>query len=326
MKAVVRSHYGTPDVLRSDDVERPTAGPDEALVRVRATSVNSADLEYLKGMSLVRMAAPFRPAHRILGSDIAGIVEAVGTNVTSRSPGDIVFADLTEHGFGAFAEYVAVPANALAPMPTGLTFEEAAAVPSAAVIALQGLRKRQVMPGQRVLINGAGGGMGTFAVQIAKSFGAVVTAVDDGSKLELARSLGADEAIDYRTQDWTAAGQCYDLVLDVAAYRSMADVRRTLAPDGAYFMIGGSTRRLLQTALLGPIRSATSPQWIGIVAGRANRREDIDALTEMLGTGAIKPVIDRTFPLAETPAALRRLADGLVQGKAVISVAAGGSR
>jgi NADPH:quinone reductase-like Zn-dependent oxidoreductase len=318
MKAIVRSRYGTPDVLRLDDVPRPMPRADEALVRVHASSVNSADLEYLKGMSLVRMAAPFRPAHRILGSDIAGVVEEVGGDVTGVAVGDEVFADLTELGFGAFAEYATVPADALAPMPAGLSFEQAASVPSAAVIALQGLRKRQVEPGERVLVNGAGGGMGTFAVQLAKAFGAEVTAVDRANKLELLRSIGADHVVDYEAEDYTAGEQRYDLILDVSAYRSLSDVRRALTPDGSYFVIGGSTPRVLRAALASAKPKAR--QRIGIVAGQANRREDIDELSSLLGSGSIVPLIESSYPLAETPAALRRLQAGLVNGKAVISV------
>jgi NADPH:quinone reductase-like Zn-dependent oxidoreductase len=318
MKAIVRSRYGTPDLLRLDEVPQPRPAADEVLVRIRASSVNSADLEYLKGMSLVRMAAPIRPAHRILGSDIAGIVAEVGRDVAVLAVGDEVFADLTELGFGAFAEYVAVPGDALAPMPAGLSFEQAASVPSAAVIALQGLRRRQVEPGQRVLVNGAGGGMGTFAVQLAKVFGAEVTAVDRADKLELLRSIGADHVIDFEAQDYTAGEQRYDLILDVSAYRSLSDVRRALTEEGGYFVIGGSTPRVLRAALASAKPKAR--QRIGIVAGQANRREDIDELSGLLETGSILPIIEASYPLAETPAALRRLQAGLVKGKAVISV------
>jgi NADPH:quinone reductase-like Zn-dependent oxidoreductase len=318
MKAIVRSRYGTPDLLRLDEVPQPRPAADEVLVRIRASSVNSADLEYLKGMSLVRMAAPIRPAHRILGSDIAGIVAEVGRDVAVLAVGDEVFADLTELGFGAFAEYVAVPGDALAPMPAGLSFEQAASVPSAAVIALQGLRRRQVEPGQRVLVNGAGGGMGTFAVQLAKVFGAEVTAVDRADKLELLRSIGADHVIDFEAQDYTAGEQRYDLILDVSAYRSLSDVRRALTEEGGYFVIGGSTPRVLGAALASAKPKAR--QRIGIVAGQANRREDIDELSGLLETGSILPIIEASYPLAETPAALRRLQAGLVKGKAVISV------
>jgi NADPH:quinone reductase-like Zn-dependent oxidoreductase len=320
MKAIVRDGYGTPDVLRLEEVERPTISESEALVRIHAASVNQADIDHLKGMSIIRMAAPFRPAHRILGSDIAGRVEAVGADVTTLQPGDEVFADLTEHRFGAFAEYVSVPATALAPKPAGLTFEQAAAVPSAGVIALQGLRRRQVEPGQTVLMNGAGGGMGTFAVQIAKSYGAEVTAVDRVEKLEMLRSIGADHVIDYRQQDFTAAGKRYDLILDLSAYRSVFDIRPALAPDGAYFMVGGATPRMLQVVTAGSVVSAATRQHMGILPGHANRREDIDELTRLLETGAVRPMIDSTHPLVDVPVALQRLIDGVVAGKAVITI------
>jgi NADPH:quinone reductase-like Zn-dependent oxidoreductase len=319
MKAVVRSRYGSPDVLHLADVPRPDPGADEALVRIHASSVNSADVEYLKGMSLIRMAAPFRPAHQILGSDIAGVVLETGKDVTQVSIGDEVFADLTEYGFGAFAEYATVPADALAPLPVGLTFEQAAAVPSAAVIALQGLRKRQIRAGQQVLINGAGGGMGTFAVQLAKTFGAEVTGVDRADKMDLLRSIGADHVIDFETQDYAASDRRYDLILDVSAYRSVADNRSVLTPEGSYFVIGGSTPHVLRAAL-GGVRSRAGSQSVGIVAGRANRREDIDVISRLLEAGTIRPIVEGSYPLSETPAALRRLQDGLVQGKAVITV------
>jgi NADPH:quinone reductase-like Zn-dependent oxidoreductase len=319
MKAMTRSSYGSPAVLRLEEVARPEVRRGDALVRIHASSINAADVEYLKGMSLVRLAAPLRPAHRILGSDVAGVVESVGPEVSGYQPGDQVFADLTEHGFGAFAEFVAVPADALAPMPTGLTYEEAAAVPSAAVIALQGLRKGGLGRGQRVLINGAGGGMGTFAVQIAHAWGAVVTGVDRADKLELIHSLGADEVLDRDSVDYTAKGGRFDLILDVAAYRSPRDVRRVLAPEGAYYVIGGSTPRVLQAALMGALSRAGRPS-IGIVAGRPNRRADIDEVTTLLGAGAVRPVIDRTYPLAETAEAMARLIAGSVQGKLVIRI------
>ncbi len=289
-------------------------------MRVRASSLNSADLEYLKGSSLIRIAAPFRPAHRILGSDIAGVIEAVGSGVHGLELGADVFADLTEHGFGAFAEYVVVPADALAPMPSSLSYEQAAAVPSAAVIALQGLNARRITPGQRVLINGAGGGMGTFAVQLAKAFGAEVSAVDRTEKLDLLRAIGADYAIDYTSSDYTASDDRYDLILDVAAYRSIADVRHVLAADGAYMVIGGSTPRLLQAALRGVLPARGSAQRLGIVAGRANRRADIDQLSALLEAGTIRPIIGASCPLADVPDALQRLQVGLVLGKAVITM------
>lgn len=321
MKAIVRSRYCTPDGLKLRDVERPVPDEGEALVRVHASSVNSADLEYLKGMSLIRVAAPFRPADRILGSDIAGVVEAVGAGVSQVEAGDRVWADLSEHGFGAFAEYVAAPEAALAPMPDGLTFEEAAAVPSAAVIALQGVRDyRPIETGDRVLVNGAGGGMGSFAVQLAASMGAVVTGVDSADKLDLVRSLGATEAIDFRREDYTTRGQQYQLIVDVSCYRSVRDSQRALTADGAYVVVGGSTPRVLQTALLGPMLSQSSEQEMGLLMGKLNRRTDLDDLAGMLEAGTIRPAIDRHYTLAEVPDALRYLAEGSVRGKAVIDI------
>ena len=228
MKAIVCTIYGPPDVLQLREVPRPVPKQNEVLVKVHAASVNAADLETLRGDFIVRMTAPRRPMYKILGSDIAGRVEAVGEKVTQYKPGDEVWGDLSfPHGLGAFAEYVSVSENAIAPKPASMTFEQAAAYPQAAMVALQSLRdKGKVQPGDSVLINGAGGGMGTFAVQIAKHYGAEVTGVDRPEKLDLLRSLGADHVIDFTQQDYTRSGQQYDVILDVAAYHSVFDYQR----------------------------------------------------------------------------------------------------
>jgi NADPH:quinone reductase-like Zn-dependent oxidoreductase len=320
MKAIVYHKYGSPDVLELKDVEKPTPKDNEVLVKVHAASVNAADVEHLRGVYLVRLGGLLKPQYKILGSDIAGRVEAVGRNVTQFQLGDAVFGDLSECGFGAFAEYVSVPENALALKPTSMTFEEAAAVPSAAIITLQGLRdKGQVQPGQKVLINGAGGGMGTFAVQIAKLFGAEVTGVDSTRKLDMLRSIGADHVIDYTQEDFTQNGQRYDLILDIAAYRSIFDYKRALSPNGMYFMVGGSIAALFQAVFLGAWISRTGSKKMGILMQRPNKK-DLVVMKELLEAGKVVPVIDKRYPLSEVAEALRYLGEGHAKGKVVITL------
>jgi NADPH:quinone reductase-like Zn-dependent oxidoreductase len=322
MKAIVYTKYGSPDVLQLAEVEKPVPKDDEVLVKVRAASINAADLDLLRGTPfLIRFSGPLKPRYKILGSDIAGRVEAAGRNAKQFRPGDEVFADLSACGFGAFAEYVSVPENALAEKPAGMTFEEAAAVPTAAVIALQGLRdRRKIKPGQKILINGAGGGVGTFAVQIAKSFGAEVTGVDSAEKLAMLRSIGADKVIDYRQEDFTLSGRLFDLILDVAAYRSVFDVRRALSSRGDYVLIGGSVGAAFQTIFLGPWISMIWHAKVGILKWKPNRDEDLDFVKMLLADGKVVPVIDRRYRLTEVAAALRYLEQGHVQGKVVLTV------
>src|SRR5260370_12912121 len=260
MKAIVRYQYGSPDVLTLAEVGKPVVKDQDVLVRVRAGSLNADDLEYVFGQSpFTRMATGLRrPRIRGLGVDVAGQVEAVGKNVTRFKEGDEVFGNMTEYGLGAYAEYVCAPARAFALTPARLTFEEAATIPQSAGLALQGLRgKRQIRPGDQVLINGAGGNVGPFAVQIAKRFGAEVTGVDSTGKVNMVRSVGADHVIDYTREDVIRKGQPYDLILDVVARRSMWEWRRALKPGGAYVMLGASTRLLLQGTFLGPLISMT---------------------------------------------------------------------
>ncbi|GAF85296.1 unnamed protein product, partial [marine sediment metagenome] len=286
MKAIVCTKYGPPDVLQLKEVEKPTPKDTEALVKVHAASLNAADLETLRGVFIVRIAAPLKPMYKILGSDIAGRVETVGRNVKQFQPGDEVFGDLSVCGFGAFAEYVSVPENALALKPASMTFEEAATYPQAAILALQNLRcagpsspsfilsdEGQIQPGQKVLINGAGGGVGTFAVQIAKYFGAEVTGVDSTRKLDMVCSIGADQVIDYTQEDFTKSGQRYDLILDVVAYRSIFDYKRALSPKGIYVFVGGSTAAIFQALLLGPLISMTGSKKMGVVMWKPNKKE-----------------------------------------------------
>ncbi len=325
MKAIRRSGYGSPDVLEFTDVDTPVAGGDGVLVRIRAASLNQGDLDYLYGRPfLTRMGTGLRtPRHRGLGFDVAGQVEAVGAKASRFKPGDEVFGDLTQFGWGAFAEFACPPERAWALKPANLTFEEAATLPQAAIMALQSLRGGgRIRPGHRVLVNGASGSMGPFTVQIAKSFGAEVTAVDSREKLDMARSLGADHVIDYAQEDYTRSGQQYDWIVDVVGNRSILECRRALKPGGVYVMVGGSTRRIVGCLLLGPLLSLTGSRKMGFLWWKPFRKKDIVVLTELIEAGKVRPVIDRRYPLREVPAALRYLEAGHAKGKVVITVAA----
>jgi NADPH:quinone reductase-like Zn-dependent oxidoreductase len=321
MKAIVYTRYGPPDVLELVEVERPRPKANEVLIKVHAASVNSSDWELLTAKpAYARIWGPLKPRYKILGSDIAGRVEAVGSNAKRFKPGDAVFGDIFER-WGGFAEYVCAPEDVLMLKPAGMTFDEAAAMPQAAVVALQGLRdKGQLQSGQKVLINGAGGGGGTFAVQIARSFGADVTGVDSAIKLDLMRSLGADQVIDYAHEDFTRTGQRYDLILDFVASRSVFDCRRALRPKGRYVVVGGSIPRLLQVLILGPWISVTTGKKMGILGWRLNTR-DLGCIKELFEAGKVTPVIDRRYPLSEVAEAMRHLGAGLAKGKVVITVA-----
>ena len=320
MKAIVYTKYGPPDVLRLKEVERPTPTDDEVLIKVQAVSVNRSDWEILTGTPLyARVGGLLRPRHQILGSDIAGRVEMAGRNIRRFQPGDEVFGDILGR-MGGFAEYVCARERALALKPASMTFEEAAAIPQAAVIALQGVRdKGQVKPGQMVLINGAGGGAGTFAVQLAKLYGAEVTGVDNTGKLDFMSSLGADHVIDYAREDFTKNGKQYDLILDVVAHRSVFTYERALRPNGSYFFVGGSVATLFQIFFLGPWIRRTAGKTIRVLAVRPNLK-DMVYVTELCEAGKVIPVIDRRYPLSEVPEAIRYLGEGRVKGKVVIMV------
>ena len=335
MKAIVRSEYGSPDVLRLADVDVPAVGDGDVLVRVRASSLNAADLDYLRGKPwLTRMGTGLRtPRNRGLGLDAAGTVEAVGRDVTRFRPGDEVFGDLTEFGYGAFAEYAAAPERAWAPMPAGASFEVAATIPQAATLALQGLRWRsmrasradetgpQVTAGMRVLVNGASGNVGPFAVQIAKAAGAHVTGVCSTAKVDLVRELGADEVVDYTREDVTELGRRFDWILDVSGKRSLLAWRRALARGGRYVMAGGTSPRIFETLVTGPVISAAGSRTLGLLLWwKPFDPADVAHLAGLVEAGAIVPAIDRTFPLAEVPDALRYLADGRARGKVVITI------
>lgn len=321
MRAAVYKAYGPPgDVLRLQEVERPVPKDDEVLIKVHATSVNSSDYELLTGKpAYVRIWGLLRPKYMILGSDVAGRVEAVGREVKRLRPGDAVFGDNFER-WGGFAEYVCVPARALTLKPEGMTFAQVAALPQAAVVALQGLRYRgPLRPGQKVLINGAGGGAGTFAVQIAKSFGAEVTGVDSARKLELMRSIGADHVIDYAQQDFAASGLRYDRILDFVARRSALACERAVAPGGVYVVVGGAIPRLLQILALAPWISLTSGKKLGLLGWKPNT-DDLVVMKDLYQAGEVVPVIDRRFPLEQTAEALRYLGQGQARGKVVITL------
>jgi len=274
-----------------------------------------------------RIGGLFKAKYKILGADIAGRVEAVGRNVKQFQPGDEVFGDLCQrgwggapkYGWGGFAEHVCARENALAPKPASMTFEEAAAVPQAGLLALQGLRdKGHIQPGQKVLINGAGGGVGTFAVQLAKYFGAEVTGVDSTGKLDMLRSIGADQVIDYTQEDFTKNGQVYDLILDVVAYRSIFDYKRALSPKGTFVFVGGPNARGSQLLLLGPLISMVLSRKMRILIYKPNK--DLAFMKELLEAGKVVPVIERRYPLSEVPEAVRYLGEGHAQGKVAITL------
>ena len=324
MQAMVYHTYGSPDVLKLEEVQKPVPQDDEVLVQVRAASVNAGDWAHLLGgkpfMLRLMGYGLLKPKNTILGSDIAGRVEAVGSNAKQFQPGDEVFGNTARYGFGGFAEYVSVPEEALVLKPATLSFEEAATVPQAAVTALQGLRdKGHIQQGQQVLIQGAGGGVGTFAVQLAKAFGAEVTAVCSTRNLDIVRAIGADHVIDYTQEDFTRNGQQYDLILAVNGYHPISDYRRALRPTGTYVTTGGSAAQMVQTMLLGPWISRTGKQKMGNSAHKPNQK-DLAFMKELLEAGKVVPVIDRRYSLCEVPEALRYLEEGHAKGKVVITV------
>ncbi len=323
MKAIVQTEYGSPDVLSLAEVDMPAVKDNGVLVRVQATSVNAGDWHLMRGTPFIaRLAFGLRkPKFQTLGMDVAGRVEAVGKNVTQFQPGDEVFGDLSECGFGAFAEYVCAAKNALVLKPKNITFEQAATVPGAALTALHGLCKcGQIQAGQRVLINGASGGVGSFAVQIAKASGAEVTAVCSAQKVEMMRSIGADHIIDYTKTDVTKHGKQYDLILDAAAFRSIFDYLPILTPTGTYVLVGGSTTRLFQVMLfLGPLISLMSHRKVKCFT-LSPSQADLITLRDLLEASKIVPFIDRCYPLSDVPIAIRQMEDRQVQGKIAIRI------
>jgi NADPH:quinone reductase-like Zn-dependent oxidoreductase len=323
MKAIVREKYGSPEVLELKDVDKPVVDEDSILVRVRAASINAYDWHMMRGSPyLVRLMAGVRkPKSSAMGVDVAGLVEAVGKNVTQFRPGDEVYGSRT----GSLAEYLrGTERSVLVPKPMGLTFEQAAAVPMAASTALQGLRdKGQLKPGQRVLINGASGGVGTFAVQIAKALGAHVTAVCSTRNVDQTRLLGADEVIDYTKEDFTRSGKRYDVILDVASSGSLSSRTRVLTPSGILVGVGsvdgGGTASIAVGLLETAVRSRLGSQKIPFFLAKSNK-EDLLVLTELIDAGKVRPVVDRTYPLSETAEAIRYLETGHARAKVVITV------
>ena len=320
MKAIVFTKYGSPDFLELKEVEKPTPKENEVLIKVHASSINDWDWGLLRGKPFAnRIMFGLLKPKKILGCDIAGRVEAIGKNVKQFQPGDNVFGDISGGNWGGFAEYACARENEIALKPVSMSFEEAAAIPQAGALALQSVYdKAQIQSGQKVLINGAGGGAGTFAVQIAKSLGAEVTGVDSTRKLNMMRSIGADHVIDYTQEDFTKNGQCYDLIIDNAAHHSIFDYKRALSPKGIYVMLGGSTARIFQIMFLGPLISMTGSKKLGILMLKPNK--DLAFMKELFETGKVKPVIDRRYPLSEVPEALRYFGEGHTKGKVVITL------
>ncbi|MCU0236977.1 MAG: NAD(P)-dependent alcohol dehydrogenase [Acidobacteria bacterium] len=328
MKAILTEKYGLPDVLRLAEVAKPVPKANEVLIKVRAASLNAFDWHMLlPDPFMVRLMGGglLKPKNRILGTDMAGQVEAVGGKTAQFRPGDEVYGDLARWGCGACAEYACVPEEALAPKPGNMTFEQAAAAPMAALTALQGLRdKGRIQKGQKVLINGASGGVGTFAVQIAKYFGAEVTAVCSTMNMEKARRLGADHVIDYTREDFTKSGRQYDLILAANGFHPLAAYKRALAPGGSYVMTGGSMKQIFHAMLLAPWYSLTGGKKMGGITAQANRK-DLVFMKERMEAGDVVPVIDRVYPLAGVPEALSYLLAGHARGKVVIQVEDPGS-
>lgn len=321
MKAMVYDKYGSIDTLIFKEVEIPTPLDNEVLVKVHAASVNSWDWDLLRGKPfLARLGGLLKPKYKILGADIAGRVEAIGRNVKDLLPGDDVFGDISWCGWGGFAEYVCVHEDALSLKPSCMTFEQGAAIPQAAVLALQGLRnKGELQEGQTVLINGAGGGVGTFALQIAKLHGAKVTCVDRAVKFDMLKAMGADSVIDYTQEDFTKKGQYYDLIIDVVGTRSLFDYKRVLKPKGKYVMVGGTMSLILQILFIGPLITKTECKNMTILIHKPNKN-DQNLLKELFVAGKLVPFIDRRYSLSQVKEAIQYLGEGHAKGKVVISV------
>lgn len=319
MKAVVREKYGSAEELKLMEIEKPVPKDNEVLVKVCAVSINASDVENMKGSpTYIRMWGLFKPKYKILGSDIAGVVEQVGSKVKKFKSGDAVYGDAL-YSWGGFAEFACVPEDVLTQKPKEISFEIAASLPQAAVVAEQGIRyKRQLQPDQKILINGAGGGSGSFAVQMAKLTGAEITGVDSTEKLEMVKSLGADHIIDYKREDFTKSGKKYDLILDLVASHSVFDYNRSLKTHGIYGMVGGRTRHIFSTLILGGLISLFSKKKIGVVGVKPNQK--LDYIVDLIRTGKIKSMIDKVYTLKEVPNAMQYMADGKVIGKVVIKI------
>ena len=322
MKAALRHVYGSPDDIELGQIDKPTPGDEQLLIRVHAVSLNLSDVECLTGSpAYARIFGLFKPRFPVLGTDVVGTVEAVGRKVTKFQPGDQVMGDMAGFG-GALAEYTCAPEKTLIYKPASMGFELASTLPQAGCIALQAIRDRgRVQAGQKVLINGAGGGSGTLAIQLAKHFGAEVTGVDNGHKLDVMRSVGADHVVDYTREDFTRRGQRYDLILDLVAHRSIFDHARVLAPGGTYFLVGGAMVRLFQSLIVGPLLSLGSKK-MGVLGVTPNR--GLSEMVELCQAGTVVPVIDEVFALSEAADALRYVMEGRARGKVVVRVLAEG--
>jgi NADPH:quinone reductase-like Zn-dependent oxidoreductase len=325
MKAAMRDRYGTPDVVDVREVERPVPWDDQVLVRVRAASVNRADLDGLAPRpGFARLFMGVRaPRDRRVGLDVAGVVEAVGSSVTRFEPGDHVFADLFSFGQGAFAEFACAPEKAFEPMAPGMSFEDAATLPHSAILALQGLRLRNgrtVGPGDKILIDGASGNVGPFAVQVAKHLGAEVTGVCRTNKVEFVRSLGADHVIDYTKVDYTRTGERYDWIVDTDSHHSIFRVRHALRPKGVYVTLGGTSLPIFAALLLGPLISMATGKRLGLLIWwKPFNPDDVATIKELTAAGNVKPAIDRRYPLDEVVDALRYVYEGRPKGKVVVT-------
>lgn len=323
MQAIIYTKYGGPDQLHPAAIAQPVPRKNELLIKVHTASINSWDWDLLRGKPfLVRLLGGLtRPKHQVLGADIAGIVESVGSDIKSFRPGDAVFGDIAGAGFGGFAEYAKAPEHLLAKIPEGMSMDQAAAMPQAGLLALQGLRyKKPLSAGQHLLINGAGGSVGTLALQYAKHMGAMVTCVDKEEKFATLRSLGADHLVDYRKEDYTARGIQYDYILDVVAHRTAASYASALKPTGVFAMIGGSMGGLLaRMMLVQPLLSAFSSKKMGIMGYRVSSK-GLEELASLCSQGIMKPVIDKIFPLSETADAFRYFEKGDFKGKILIKL------
>lgn len=320
MKAIVRETYGSPDVLRLEDVPMPALGADGVLIRVHAASANAGDWHLLRGTPapLRLFAGLVNPKHKVIGSDISGTVVAVGAHAARFQPGDEVFGELSRCGFGGFAEYVVAPENALVLKPANLTFEEAAALPTAGCTALQALQKGRIQSARNVLVHGASGGVGTFAVQIAKAFGAEVTGVCSARNVDMIRALGADHVLDYTRSDFATSGRKFDLIVAVNGDRSIWGYKRALTPAGRYVMSGGSNRQLLDALFLGPPLSIGAQKMGNLLVSPSI--SDLEVLKNLAETGKLRPAIERCYDLSEVPASIRHLETGHARGKLVISI------
>lgn len=323
MKAITNAKYGSPDVLELKEVVKPVPKEDEVLIKVHAASANAGDWHILRGSPFIMRLVGFglfKPKYTILGTDIAGTIESVGKNVRQFKVGDEVFGDLSHNGYGGYAEYVCTRENSIALKPANISFEEAAAVPTAAVTALQGLRDHgKIEAGQKVLINGASGGIGTFAVQLAKAFGAEVTAVCSTKNLEMVRSIGADHTVDYTKENFTKSGKQYDLILAANGYHPISDYKRALTDNGRYVMTGGATKQMFEAMLFGPWISMTGNKKMSNSLIKPNQK-DLEFLKELLEAGKVKPVIVKRYKLSEVAEAVRYVESGHAQAKVVINV------